>query len=195
METIFLNKGLRYMIAIVILPFVFYSFENKSKPANQSTLKFEELNRKIESSGKNVENLEYKIVLKEFNLFLDLHLETESTTLTVKDKDILTDFNFTYDTDLESALEEIKILKSSPENDIIVILPTTTEEFLTFQLILFESRQNTFKEGLFEINTHEINNIRKFYLENKVELIQLDDSFEITLGHFKYKGKFTEYKK
>jgi hypothetical protein len=154
MKTLFLNKGLRSMIALVILTFVFYSFESKSKQANQSTLKFEELNRQIESISQNAENLEFKIVLKEFNLFLDLHLETESTILTVKDKAILTDFNFTYDTDLASALEEIKILKSSFGNDIIVILPTTTEEFLTFQLILFESRKNTFKEGLFEINTH-----------------------------------------
>lgn len=195
METIFLNKGVRYMIALVILTFVFCSFENNNKQANQSTIEFEELNRKIESISQNVENLEFKIVLKDFNLFLDLHLETEYTTLTIKENDILTDFNFTYDTDLESSLEEIKILKASSGNDIIVILPTTTEEFLTFQLILFESQQNTFREGLFEINTHEISNVRNFYLENNIELIQFNDSFEITLVDFKYKGEFTEYKK
>lgn len=195
METIFLNKGVRYMIALVLLTFVFCSFENNNKQANQSTIKFEELNRKIESISQNVENLEFKIVLKDFNLFLDLHLETEYTTLTIKENDILTDFNFTYDTDLESALEEIKILKASSGNDIIVILPTTTEEFLTFQLILFESQQSTFREGLFEINTHEISNVRNFYLENNIELMQFNDSFEITLVDFKYKGEFTEYKK
>ncbi len=195
METIFLNKGVRYMIALVLLTFVFCSFENNNKQANQSTIEFEELNRKIESISQNVENLEFKIVLKDFNLFLDLHLETEYTTLTIKENDILTDFNFTYDTDLESSLEEIKILKASSGNDIIVILPTTTEEFLTFQLILFESQQSTFREGLFEINTHEISNVRNFYLENNIELIQFNDSFEITLVDFKYKGEFTEYKK
>jgi hypothetical protein len=174
---------------------VFYSFQNKNKEDNQSNLKFEELDRKVEPISQNNETLEFKIVLKKFNLFLNLHVESESAILTLKDKDILTDFNFTYNTDLESALEEIKVLKPSSSNDIIVILPITTEEFLTFQLILFESQHNKFREGLFEINTHKFKNVRNYYLENKVELTQYNDSFEIILGDFKYKGEFTEFKK
>lgn len=192
MESILLNKKIRCMIALVFLTFAFYSFENKSTQASELPLKFEELNRKIEPIGQKGENLKFKIVLKEFDLFLSLNLETESNILTVKDQNIHTNFNFTYGTDLESALEEIKILKSSFANDIIVILPVTTEEFLTFQLILFECSQSTFKEGLFEIDTHKYSNTRNFYLENNVELMQFKDGFEITLGDFKYRGEFTE---
>ena len=194
MKAIYLNNHLHYITGLILFAFCFLSFEIKHTEINPSPLKFEEINFNIELVNNNDENLEYKLISDGLDLKLDIDLETESCILTVKGKTVLTDFNYFYDTDLESAIAEIKVLKSSDGNAIVILLPTTTEEFLTFQLIEFESQSNTFKKGLFEINTHEYDNVRNFYLDNKIILTQVNDSFEISLSDFRYKEVFTKLK-
>ena len=194
MKIILLNKYLRCIIILIFLTHVLYSCKNNHSEANQHSLQFEETSHKIESVSQTKEFLKFQIILKGHSLLLNINTETESSILTANDKDIITDFNFTYDTDLDSALKNIKVLNSNANNDIIVVLPEATEEFLTFQLIKFETKQKVFKEGMFIIETHEYNNIRNFYLNHKIKLTQVKDSFEILLGDYKYKGEFSEFK-
>ena len=160
---------------------------------NESISHYYEVDHKINIVEQNDESHRYNIELDRTDVFLNIHFETEAPTLIIGDQSIVTELNFTYDTDLESALEGIKILKSSKSSDLIFLLPTFTEEFLTYQVVKFEADEKKFKEGLFEIDTHEYENVRGFYIDNKMELILEKDSFEVSLGDFKYQDAFSEF--
>jgi len=186
MKTIFLNNYLLRFMSAIILAFLFLSCKNVQTQVAQPAVQFEEIDFTIEAFNNDDTHVKYTFAAEGLDMLLDIDMETEACLLSVQAKNVLTDFNYFYDTDLESALEEIKILKHPDGNDIVILLPTLTEEFLAFQLLKFESQSGTFKNGFFEINTHEYSNVRNFYLDSKLVLVQRQDSFEISLKDFQY---------
>lgn len=194
MKAILYNNYLRCFAVTIFLAFLFLSFKSNDTQTTQSNIQYKEIDFSIEQVNKSDEKLKYKFISDGIDIELAIDLKTEACLLTVNGKNVLTDFNYFYDTDLQSAIEEIKILKKSNGNDIVILIPTFTEEFLSFQLIKFESSTHLFKNGFFEINTHEYKNVRNFYLDNEVFLTQVKDSFEISLSDFKYKGVFKNFK-
>lgn len=184
-------KNWSYIISTFFFFGLFYSCERNESKTPQPTLQFEETSRKIDTITQTDENLKFEIVFENSDLFLDINLETESCMLSAWGESIKTDFNYTYDTDLDSSLDAIKVLRSNIGNDIIVLLPTFTEEFLTCQVIKIERDNKSFKKGIFEINIHKYNNVPQFYLNNMMKLTPNKDHFEIALGDFKYEQDFS----
>jgi hypothetical protein len=188
---------------IIILPLIFGQFQKtenrKSKQefltaASKKIIVFEEIEHSIINLKENEKRIEFEISYFEYKIKFSLNKENESSNLNIDKMYLETDFNFTYDTDLESAINEIKLLKSKINNDIILFLPTTTEEFMTFQLIKYESQTKTFENGKFTIDTHEYDNVSNFYLTNSIKLNLTNKKFEISIGDFKKNGEFRTLK-
>jgi hypothetical protein len=188
---------------IIILPLIFGQFQKtenrKSKQefltaASKKIIVFEEIEHSIINLKENEKRIEFEISYFEYKIKVSLNKENESSNLNIDKMYLETDFNFTYDTDLESAINEIKLLKSKINNDIILFLPTTTEEFMTFQLIKYESQTKTFENGKFTIDTHEYDNVSNFYLTNSIKLNLTNKKFEISIGDFKKNGEFRTLK-
>ena len=191
-KAFFLPSHAHRLLLIFLSAFSFFSFENPHKELLQDFVQFEESNYSLQSISISDEALKYEIRVAEQLLYLDIELETERSILSFNELSIPVDFNFFYDSELESALEEIKVLKASMSEDLVVVLPTFTEEFLAFQLIKFESNSKTYSTAFFEINTHQYPNVRSFYLNHTLQLKQRNENFEITIDDFSYEGSFSE---
>ncbi|MFK8045934.1 MAG: hypothetical protein AB8B72_10600 [Crocinitomicaceae bacterium] len=153
---------------------------------------FKELDFTTNLVSHDSKQMNYEFIADSVELALDIDLQTEVCLLNINDKTAQTEFNYFYDTSLELSIEEIKILKQFGGEDVVVLMPTFTEEFLAFELIKFKMDSDTVQKGFFEINTHEIRDVRNFYLKNSLTLVQEKDSFKIALGDFEYENVFTD---
>ena len=192
MKTVHLNKNWIYLIALCLLNYSFNSCKISEPKVVSSTINFEEIHRKIDTLSASDEDIKFAITFEDTELFLSIHLETEACILTAWGKDIPTELNYTYDMDLESSLDRIKILQPTVGNDLILLLPTYTEEFLTCQVLLIGKDRQTYKTGLFEIDTHNYKNVPEFYLSNKMKLELNKDHYKATLDDFTYEQSFSD---
>jgi hypothetical protein len=188
---------------IIILPIILIQYpRTESRKTDQKftatgskeSMVFEEIEHNINNITETDKCLEFEILLAEYKIKMSLNKENETAKLILDKRIVITDFNFVYDTDLESAIGEIKVLKSKINDDIILFLPITTEEFATFQIIKYESQTKTFRNGIFTINTHKYNNVLSFYLTNSIKLNLVKNKFEILIGDFKNNGEFRKMK-
>lgn len=192
-----------FSISLIILTHILGQFQKtenrKSKQEFKTSLSekiiiFEEIEHSIINLKENEKRIEFEISYFEYKMKFSLNKENESSNMKIDKMSVETDFNFTYDTDLESAINEIKLLKSKINNDIILFLPMTTEEFMTFQLIKYESQTKTFENGKFTIDTHKYDNVSNFYLTNSIKLNLINKKFQISIGDFKKNGEFRTLK-
>ena len=188
---------------IIILPIIFgqgptTEYNKIEKKATVTESKelfiFEEIEHKIHYIIENDTCIEFEILADKYNIIMSLNKDIGSSILILDKRIVKTDFNFVYDTDLESAIEEIKLLKSKNNDDVILFFPSTTEEFATFQLIKYESQTKTFRNGLFTIDTHKYENVMNFYLSNTIKLNLIKNKFEISIGDFKNNGELRKMK-
>lgn len=161
---------------------------------SKESMVFEEINHSINNLTENEKCTEFEILVDKYKLLMSLNKDDETAKLILDNRTVKTDFNFVYDTDLESAIGEIKLLKSKINDDIILFLPVSTEEFATFQIVKYESQTKTFRNGIFTIDTHKYDNIRNFYLTNSIKLNLVKNKFEISIGDFKNNGEFRKMK-
>lgn len=161
---------------------------------SKESMVFEEIDHSINNRTENEKCTKFEIVAAEYKLIMSLNKGDETAQLILDKRIVKTDFNFIYDTDLESAIGEIKLLKSKMNDDIILFLPIATEEFATFQIIKYEPRTKTFRNGIFTINTHKYDNIINFYLTNSITLNLVKNKFEISIGDFNDNGEFRKMK-
>lgn len=147
-----------------------------------------ELNLEKIKINENEKNIIYELrssVLK--NVFINLDLEKESAILKIEDQEILIGLNFTYDINIEDAIQEIKILKNKNGN-IIFLFPTATEEYLTFQILKYDQQNKIFSDDHFYFETHD--DIRNLYLNSKASLFEKNNSYLLKIGTFQFKGAF-----
>ena len=187
---------------IIIFPLIFgqcpKTESNKIKEKYKATeskesFAFEEIEHKIHNITENDTCIEFEILVDKYKIIMSLNKYNGSSKLILDNRIVNTDFNFVYDTDLESALEGIKLLKSN-NNDIILFLLVTTEEFATFQIIKYESKTKTFGNGMFTIDTHKYENVMNFYISNSIKLILIKNKFDISIGDFNNNGEFRKLK-
>ncbi|MGE8432161.1 hypothetical protein [Chryseobacterium joostei] len=120
-------------------------------------------------------------------IILDLDLNNETADLKIKDKKITTDFNFTYDITLEDAVNRIKLL-TNIKGDLVFLMPVATEEYLTFEILKYEKKSNSFLSSNFHFETHQ--DILKLYLNSTPKLEERDSQYFLNIGSYKFAGNF-----
>ena len=164
--------------------------ENKVYYSKSDSLLYDEVNIRIEKYRETNNEVEYQISDSKIkNLKLILDLQKEEAVIEFNNKRIITQFNFTYDISIEDAISLIKVLESKDNTDFFILLPTTTEEFLTFELLKIDNSNDLkFYTSSFEINTHKYDDVPNFYKQNHLSLREKDLKYSIQINSFKSNG-------
>ncbi|MDR3022664.1 hypothetical protein [Chryseobacterium sp.] len=120
-------------------------------------------------------------------LYLKLDLNKEIAELEIKNNRIETNFNFTYDITIEDAINRIKVL-SDTNGNLIFLIPTATEEYLSFQILKYESKSNMFFNSDFYFETHK--DVLGIYLNSAISLNDKDNKYALNIGSYKFTGYF-----
>lgn len=92
----------------------------------------------------NEDLLEIMFYKQDFLLSIVLFKESEKTVLNVADKQLQVSLDYTYNNDETSIItKNIYLFRKS--NNYVILLPSYTEEFITFQMICF-TRNGVFKD-------------------------------------------------
>lgn len=95
--------------------------------------------------------------------------ETEKSFLILNDKVSRTHFNFTYDTDKEQSLTGVRFF-SCVKDELIILLPTATEELELYQMIKINTKNDIEDLGLI---SYEVMDPEKMFKSNNVEKLEL----------------------
>lgn len=91
------------------------------------------------------------------------------------------EFNYTYDSDFEYAISKVHFFKSK-KNELFLILPSYTEEFLTFQIINIDNE--IIKDlGLYTLSTEEFQKLKN--LSEIEKFAMYEDKGNISLSCFR----------
>lgn len=172
-----------YRIIIFVL---FFSFtcKKETKKNIEFRKKIETLPRiKVLPKGENCLEIEFnfehkrskgfslvKFNVKQLKFELLLVDGSEKSFLRVNNNLNRTHFNFTYDTDKETSISEIKIF-SCKENEFIILLPTATEELALYQMIKIDRKSKIEDLGLISYKTADLDSLFKTDVVGKIESI------------------------
>ncbi|MDR6464968.1 hypothetical protein [Chryseobacterium sediminis] len=120
-------------------------------------------------------------------LYLKLDLNKEIAELEIKNNRIETNFNFTYDITIEDAINRIKVL-SDTNGNLIFLIPTATEEYLSFQILKYESKSNMFFSSNFYFETHK--DVLGVFLNSSISLHEKDNKYTLNVASYKFTGYF-----
>lgn len=185
---------MRITVYIFLLFFIFLSCSYTFNKEVKKHIEFKEQVYKLKVLYEDNLRMRYAFVWDADSFLLNIHVESEEAVITIDDTSFQTALNFTYDTDLYEALESIKVLSDEHQETLIFVLPTFTEEFLTCQLIRFERKTKRLDYGIFEIDTHQYDQVRQFYTSHPLSLIQNEQNYSVRIEDFEYTSAFsTEY--
>lgn len=194
-----MNPNLLRLLACVILSCLMNSCTNvrtsneigKNDEVIQSDIVSHEfIYKKLSESTEQVEYL-----IQESNnagFILNLNLRDEKAFIQINDKKIPCSFNFYYNASLDYSLELIKLLKKKSDKLYYFILPTISEEYLTFEIVEVNLKNNSFSSGVFEIDQHIDGGTNIFYSKADTELNKKGDEFIIYFDTLSYSGSFSE---
>lgn len=120
-------------------------------------------------------------------VYLKLDLNKEIAELEINNNHIETNFNFTYDITIEDAINRIKVL-SNTNGNLIFLIPTATEEYLSFQILKYEHKNNIVFISDFHFETHK--DVLGLYLNSHISLNEKNNKYVLNIGSYKFTGYF-----
>lgn len=112
-----------------------------------------------------------------------LNSESEKATIIINNKTYPLNLNFTYDTDLENALSNIKIFEDRKSNVLIFIPTFGSNDEYTYQLLLV-------KNNLLYENTISYSVFNNSSMQKKIVINEENELFNIRIGKVNIKTKF-----
>ena len=152
------------------------NFGNKNQVSSKISVSD---NDKLKSIKKDLDITEIeglrKIHFKGTNPTLNIYTFTEGYSfLNTSDNYYPLEFNYTYNTTFEDAIEGISLFKGTKDESVFIVLPSYTEEFSTYH-ILNISKEKIKDFDLHTFSMNEYNNFKKSLTSNKFELFKKDD--------------------
>lgn len=164
---------------------------NNNKIVAPSVGIFTETNHIINKIYENKDKIKYEIVGCKQMIELTLLIEEEKTIVDINGNKIFVDLNYYYDSSIEDALKSIKLFCSNEHpNELILLMPVITEEYLTYEIIKFDHLSTDFYKSNFIIETHKYDNIPEFYIKSNIIIMNSENNYLIKIDEFKYKGTF-----
>jgi hypothetical protein len=177
-------------IIIILFSFLFINcqkktLQNDSKIENSSTYdenKYKEVNFQVKKLNDNDNNTEmytfhhYKLVLNS---------ETEKSEIIFNNNSYPISLNFTYDTDINDALRNIRIFENNKGNEIILIPSFGSNDEITYQVILLKNKvlyENVISYSLLSDSSGS----------KKIEIYEKKGYFNIKIGKVNVKAAFTK---
>ncbi|WP_157909852.1 hypothetical protein [Capnocytophaga cynodegmi] len=183
MSKYFYNLVRRFIICTLLI------FIGDNYAQSGEYLDYSEVKTEIKQISQKDETYVYNISFVSESIKLTIFFDEDSSIIEINKQKIFDSFNFYYNASLETSLKKIRVLKSNKNQDFILLLPSISDEFPTFELIKFEKRTNTLYNSVFSIETYQnICNNLKFKIRDK------GTNFIIEIEKFKIRGTYNKIK-
>ncbi len=121
-----------------------------------------------------------KIHLAEVTPKLDIYAFKEGYSfLNISEEYYPLEFNYTYDTDFESAIKAISLFKTKSGKELFLALPSYTEEFATYHIISIAG-ENITDSGIHTFSMNEFEKLNKGMELGKLVLFKKDSKILLT---------------
>lgn len=179
-----MNRHFYNIIKVLIMCMLLISISD-NYAQSQDYLDYSEVKLEIKNISKKNETYTYDISFANENIKLTIFFDNDSSIIEINKRKIYDSFNFYYNASLETSLKRIRVLKSNKNQNFILVLPSISDEFPTFELIKFEKSTSTLYSSVFSIETYE--NICN---ESKFKIKERGKNYTIIVDKFKADGEF-----